>query len=186
MNDGSGLRRARFQWQPTLTSHDPANIFTLESAAAGATHTLTGDAALTLGASSQLAAVYAEASASSLTLGATSEQTSTFVRGTPAELVLGTAAAFEFVSAAPPAQPPRGGGGPLRGYIPTRLPRVYEVSGDARAAQLRAAAGLAVSRATIGEVRLAEFGVRSARVYVSVPAPSPLRETDQLLIALTL
>lgn len=45
MNDGSRLYRARFQWQPRRTVHDPANILTLENVAAQ-TYTFAGDVAL--------------------------------------------------------------------------------------------------------------------------------------------
>ena len=116
MNDGSPLYRARFQWQPTLTAHDPDNILTLENAPV--VYTVTGDVALTFAVASPqtatyaepvavaltfavaspLAATYAEPASVALTFAVASPQTATYAEPVDVTLTFGVASAFEYIA----------------------------------------------------------------------------------------
>ena len=109
MNDGSSLYRARFQWQPTTTAHDPDNILTLEDGVAAQTYTFTGDVALTFSVasdvdfgdtqdaavaltfavSSPLAATYAEPVDVALTFAVAATQTATYAEPVAVALTFG-------------------------------------------------------------------------------------------------
>ena len=113
---GSPLYRARFQWQPTLTAHDPDNILTLENAPV--VYTVTGDVALTFAVASPqtatyaepvavaltfavaspLAATYAEPASVALTFAVASPQTATYAEPVDVTLTFGVASAFEYIA----------------------------------------------------------------------------------------
>ena len=92
MNDGSALYRARFQWQPTLTAHDPDNILTLNPAPV--TYTFTGDVALTFTVSSPLAVTHAEPVAVALTFAVSSPQAATYAEPVAVALTFAVESAF--------------------------------------------------------------------------------------------
>lgn len=96
MNDGSALYRARFQWQPTLTSHDPSNILTLNPAPV--TYTVTGDVTLTFAVASPQTATYAEPVAVALAFAVAAPQTATYAEPVSIALTFGVDSPFEYVA----------------------------------------------------------------------------------------
>lgn len=154
-SSGDRLYRARFQWQPTLTEHDPANILTLEDVPPQ-TYAVQGAAALTFAVAGSLAATSAQPA------------------GVALELVV--AATVEYVAAPVEEGAPPGGGwfaprpsikwiDPPKSSPPPR-PKLYSLVGSAAfvpgwVASADCAAGHAAGSGRV-EVR---WGMRPAAVY---------------------
>lgn len=91
---GYGMDFAQaWQWQPTLTGHDPAPPITLEDGVAAATYTFTGDVALTFGVAWPLEVVYAEPAAVALTFGVAAPLSAVYGEPASVALTFGVAAA---------------------------------------------------------------------------------------------
>ncbi len=93
---GSPLYRARFQWQPTLTSHDPDNILTLENAPV--VYTVTGSVALTFEVASDVDFGDTQDADVAITFAVSSPLAVTFAEAGDVALTFGVEAGFEYVA----------------------------------------------------------------------------------------
>ena len=193
MNDGSPLYRARFQWQPTLTAHDPSNILTLNPAPV--TYTFTGDVALTFAVASPQTATYVEPVAVALTFGVASTQAATYAE--PVEVALtfavespqaftdsivgdvaltfGVDSPFEYVAGSVEAPSSRGGrpiplsGNPLKATIfAPPVPVTYVFTTSVSAPSFSVAGKLSVTYSPSADVSMPGFSVYSAHSVTRV------------------
>ena len=188
MNAGSPLYRARVQWPPTTTAHDPANILTLENVAAQ-TYTFAGDVALAFAVAGPVtftdvqvpseALTFAVSSPVAITWTATGEVGLAFGVGAPLQMTavcvgdvgvtLAAAAQFEYISAATVAPAPAGGAlGVLKSW-PVLLPdpREYAFTGGIRLWRLGVAGAVSAGVVPPASISLPKLWAASEAMVVA-------------------